>query len=54
MSPILQNAWMKLAERAAMTRSQASAILAPAPAATPLTAQTTGMGKDCSARTSGR
>ena len=33
---------MKLADFAAMTRSQASARLAPAPAATPLTAQTTG------------
>ena len=35
----------KLAERAAKTMSQASARLAPAPAATPLTAQTTGIGK---------
>ena len=35
---------MKLAERAATTRSQLSARLAPAPAATPLTAATTGTG----------
>ena len=39
---------------AATTRSQASAMFAPAPAATPLTAQTTGMGNDRSASTSGR
>ena len=43
--PILQNAWMKLADCAAMTMSHASAMLAPAPAATPLTAHTTGSGK---------
>ena len=35
-SPSLQNAWMKLADFAATTMSQASARLAPAPAATPL------------------
>ena len=40
--PILEKAWMKRAERAASTMSQAKAMLAPAPAATPLTAQTTG------------
>ena len=51
--PILQNAWMKLADFAAMTMSQASARLAPAPAATPLTAQTTGIGSERSASTSG-
>ena len=34
----------KLAERAASTISQESAILAPAPAATPFTAQTIGIG----------
>ena len=34
---------MNEAERAAMTMSQASATLAPAPAATPLTAQTIGI-----------
>ncbi len=44
---------MKLAERAAITRSQASAMFAPAPAATPLTAQTTGMGRPVSVRISG-
>ena len=54
MRPILQNAWMKLADFAAMTMSQASAMLAPAPAATPLTAQTTGIGSARSASTSGR
>ena len=54
MSPILQNAWMKLADFAAITRSHASAMFAPAPAATPLTAQTTGIGIDCSPSTSGR
>ena len=43
-SPILANAWMKLAERAASTMSQSSARLAPAPAATPLTAAITGTG----------
>ena len=35
---------MKLAERRAITRSQQSARLAPAPAATPLTAAITGTG----------
>ena len=52
-SPSFENAWMKLAERAAMTRSQASAILAPAPAATPLTAAITGIGSARSVSTSG-
>ena len=42
--PIFAKAWMKLAERAATTRSQPSAKLAPAPAATPLTAAITGTG----------
>ena len=42
--PIFENAWMKLAERAATTMSQSSAKLAPAPAATPLTAAITGTG----------
>src|SRR5260370_393711 len=51
--PSFENAWTKLAERAAMTRSQASAILAPAPAATPLTAAITGMGSVCNASTKG-
>ena len=53
MRPILQNAWMKLADFAAITMSQASAMFAPAPAATPLTAQTTGIGSARSASTSG-
>ncbi len=51
--PILQNAWMKLADFAAMTMSHASARLAPAPAATPFTAQTTGSGSARKPRTSG-
>ena len=38
-------AWMKTAERAAMTTSQASARLAPAPAAAPLTAAMVGIGQ---------
>jgi hypothetical protein len=37
----------------AMRKSQASATLAPAPAATPLTAATTGLGAARSARISG-
>ena len=43
-SPIFEKAWMKLALRAATTMSQPSAKLAPAPAATPLTAAITGTG----------
>ena len=43
-SPILQKAWMKLADCAATTMSHASAMFAPAPAATPFTAHTTGSG----------
>ena len=54
MRPILENAWMKVADLAAMTISQASAMFAPAPAATPLTAHTTGNGSRRSASTSGR
>ena len=46
-------AWMKLAERAATTRSQPSATLAPAPAATPLTAAITGTGIARKRNTSG-
>ena len=42
--PILLNAWMKLADFAAITRSQPRAMLAPAPAATPLTIAITGTG----------
>jgi hypothetical protein len=45
--------WMKRADFPAMTMSQASAMLAPEPAATPLTAQITGNGKARSLRTSG-
>ena len=44
---------MKLAERAATTTSQPSAMLAPAPAATPLTAATTGTGMARRRNTSG-
>src|SRR6202047_5008424 len=47
--PSFEKACTKLAERAAITRSQASAILAPAPAATPLTAAITGSGSERSA-----
>ena len=46
-------AWTNVAPRAAKTMSQASARLAPAPAATPLTAHTTGIAKARSLRTSG-
>ena len=42
--PIFAKAWTKLADRAATTMSQHSAKFAPAPAATPLTAATTGTG----------
>ena len=52
-SPILMKACTKLAERAANTMSQAKAMLAPAPAATPFTAATTGKGRARSLRTSG-
>ena len=51
--PILQKAWMNFADCAASTMSQASATLAPAPAATPLTAQTTGFSIERISRTSG-
>jgi hypothetical protein len=51
--PILVKAWMKLAERPATTRSQHSARLAPAPAATPFTAATTGTGIERRRATSG-
>ena len=53
MRPIFENACTKLAERAARTRSQARAMLAPAPAATPFTAQTMGFGSSRKRRTSG-
>ena len=42
--PILLKAWMKLADFAAITMSQPRAMLAPAPAATPLTMAITGTG----------
>ena len=44
----------KLAERAASTMSQQNAKFAPAPAATPLTAHTTGTGMDWMRSASGR
>ncbi|MNN65442.1 hypothetical protein D3C81_1809450 [compost metagenome] len=43
-NPKRQNACTKFADLAAMTKSHASAIFAPAPAATPFTAQITGFG----------
>ena len=52
-SPILLKAWMKEALLAAITKSQASARLAPAPAATPFTAQMTGFSSCRMARTIG-
>ena len=51
--PIRVKAWMKLALSVAITRSQASARLAPAPAAAPFTAASVGMGQSCSRRNSG-
>ena len=51
--PILANDCTNVAERAARTMSQASAMLQPAPAATPLTAATTGNGSARNLRTSG-
>ena len=53
MRPSLLNDSMKLADFAAMTISQAKARLAPAPAATPFTAQITGIGSERSPSTSG-
>src|SRR6185312_13139521 len=52
-NPRRQKACRKLAERAAMTMSQAKAMLAPAPAAGPLTAATTGFASARSRRMSG-
>ena len=46
-------ACLKQAERAASTISQPSASVAPAPAATPFTAQITGFGSAARRRTSG-
>ena len=43
--PIAEKLWMNLADLAATTMSQASAMFAPAPAATPLTRAMTGWGK---------
>ena len=51
--PSLLKAITKLAERAAITMSQPRASVAPAPAATPLTAQITGFGSFAGRRTSG-
>ncbi|VAU69634.1 Uncharacterised protein [Klebsiella pneumoniae] len=51
--PSLLKAITKLAERAAITMSQPRASVAPAPAATPLTAQITGFGSFARRRTSG-
>jgi hypothetical protein len=53
MRPIAEKLWMNFAERAATTMSQASAILAPAPAATPLTRAISGCGRLVSIWTSG-
>ena len=50
---MLANDWMNFADRAAITTSHASAMFAPAPAATPFTAQITGKGSDVRHRTSG-
>ena len=44
-SPTRAKDWMNFALRLAITMSQASAMLQPAPAATPLTAATTGKGR---------
>jgi hypothetical protein len=49
----LLNAITNFAERAASTISQPSASVAPAPAATPFTAQITGFGSAARRRTSG-
>ena len=54
MRPILLKAWMKLALRVATTMSQHNARLAPAPAATPLTAASTGTGMERTRLASGR
>ena len=51
--PMRENDWMRLAERAANTTSHASATLAPAPAAVPLSAQRMGLGSSRMRRTSG-
>ena len=51
--PIFAKDSMKVADFAASTMSQARAMLQPAPAATPLTAATTGNGSARNWRTSG-
>jgi hypothetical protein len=51
--PIFEKAWLKPALRAATTMSQPSAKLAPAPAATPLTAAITGTGIERMRKASG-
>lgn len=51
--PIPENASTNTAERAAITKSAASATLAPAPAAAPLTAASAGTGAEAIARRSG-
>ena len=51
--PILQKAWINFADLEAITRSQAKAMFAPAPAATPLTAQITGFSNERIKRISG-
>jgi hypothetical protein len=50
---MLAKDWMNLADLAAITMSQASAMFAPAPAATPFTRAITGMGRAVSVRISG-
>jgi hypothetical protein len=52
-NPSRAKACTNVAERAAMTMSQASARFVPAPAATPLTAHTIGLGSARMRRTSG-
>ena len=53
MRPIAAKLWMNFALFAAITMSQASAMFAPAPAATPFTRAITGIGSDTSRRISG-
>jgi hypothetical protein len=52
-NPTPAKARLKPAVSATIRRSQANAYDAPAPAATPLTAATTGLGMDISVRTVG-
>ena len=53
MRPMRTNAWTKVADSAAMRRSQARAREKPAPAATPFTAAITGWSIDRIARIAG-